>query len=412
MLVPLAGGSLLADLSREDLESQLNTTLEKAKNTYRYRAGLSGVKTNPKKLSEQQKKLLELAKKKRQVRLQLAGLIRFGTRVPSLTQTLLREHEKVQAVQAEEESKLQSLLQIAFSRRLVMADEGKSGIAYRLFVESLPESHAKDLRETVFIAAQNEVLMHLAMIEEAHKLSLMRLHAAAGDNTDEIVKLRSELDVLRKDYLKAQKTVDTANYMEELSEDQLLAVKRTVAEVHSQVLKLQNELARIDSRLRRKAERELIEMGLREGRPGQYSDGRIASPGDFAWPLYGPISAGFHNEAYEKVFHVPHQGTDIVAAQGTTVRSAADGVVFVVRDGGQTGYSYILIGHRGGYATLYGHLSAMSVEPGQEVRQGDVIGLSGGARGSYGAGPMTTGSHLHFELLENGVHKNALELLP
>ena len=118
------------------------------------------------------------------------------------------------------------------------------------------------------------------------------------------------------------------------------------------------------------------------------------------------------NKSYRGFFGVDHQGVDIVVPQGTPVRAAADGVVFLARDGGQTGYSYVLVGHRGGTATLYGHLSQISVVTGQDINHGQVLGLSGGTPGTYGAGPMTTGAHLHLEVIQKGTHVDPLLLLP
>jgi len=91
---------------------------------------------------------------------------------------------------------------------------------------------------------------------------------------------------------------------------------------------------------------------------------------------------------------------------------SADGIVFLARDGGKSGFSYILIGHRDGYATLYGHMSSIAVSTGDEVASGQGIGLSGGTPGTHGAGPMTTGAHLHFEVIRNGTHINPSLVLP
>jgi len=132
----------------------------------------------------------------------------------------------------------------------------------------------------------------------------------------------------------------------------------------------------------------------------------------FVWPVKGPISAGYLDSDYVKVFGVNHRAIDIVVPQGTPIRAATDGIVHTVRDGGATGYSYVLIGHRNGYATLYGHVSSFLVKSGDIVRAGQSIALSGGTPGTHGAGHMTTGAHVHFEVLKNGVHVDPRSMLP
>lgn len=225
--------------------------------------------------------------------------------------------------------------------------------------------------------------------------------------------IRLQYEEAQEEYLALLEKEEVADRNLHASASRQAQIQSIVAEVHEQIIAMQSELARIDARLRRSAERTLIEKGLLSGREGAYTDGTVVSDGEkLSWPVYGPISAGFMNASYKEYFGVDHRAIDIVVPQGTGVRSAADGVVFFARDGGQTGYSYILIGHRGGRATLYGHLSEIGVLTGQDVVRGQVIGKSGGKPGSYGAGPMTTGSHLHFEVLHNGVHINPLQDLP
>ena len=94
-----------------------------------------------------------------------------------------------------------------------------------------------------------------------------------------------------------------------------------------------------------------------------------------------------------------HNGIDYHMPVGSPVLAAADGVVDTVRvqPGNKRSYGrYIVIKHNG-YFTYYAHLSAALVKPGQKVRQGEVIGKSGGAKGADGAG-SSTGPHLHFEV--------------
>lgn len=67
--------------------------------------------------------------------------------------------------------------------------------------------------------------------------------------------------------------------------------------------------------------------------------------------------------------------------------------------------------HPDGYMTVYGHLSEILVSPYQFVRKGDIIARSGGAPGTPGAGPMTSGAHLHFESWKDRSAVDPLRLL-
>lgn len=130
------------------------------------------------------------------------------------------------------------------------------------------------------------------------------------------------------------------------------------------------------------------------------------------WPVEpeSGLSAGFLDDGYERRFGIPHHAIDIPALQGSAIRSAADGVVDKVVDNG-LGYSYIIIKHEG-FATLYGHASAFYVAEGDRVRQGDVLAASGGMPGTKGAGTLTTGPHLHFEVIVEGERIDPLTVLP
>jgi murein DD-endopeptidase MepM/ murein hydrolase activator NlpD len=86
-------------------------------------------------------------------------------------------------------------------------------------------------------------------------------------------------------------------------------------------------------------------------------------------------------------------------------------VVYKTKDNGY-GYSYVILAHANGYSTVYGHVSEILVEEGDQIVQGQILGLSGGMPGTKGAGYMTTGPHLHFELLKDGSHIDPLNYLP
>jgi len=99
-----------------------------------------------------------------------------------------------------------------------------------------------------------------------------------------------------------------------------------------------------------------------------------------------------------------HTGIDLRANTGTTVVAAMDGVVSVVAENWLYG-KHIIITHDNGYKTLYGHLNAYSVKPGDKVARGKKIGESGNT--GYSTGP-----HLHFTIYDrNNKLVNPLELL-
>lgn len=122
------------------------------------------------------------------------------------------------------------------------------------------------------------------------------------------------------------------------------------------------------------------------------SRGSSSSSG-IAWPLRGPINSSF-GARWGSV----HTGLDIGGSTGTPYFSAAAGKV--VSAGYSGGYgNRIVIDHGNGVKTLYAHSSKLLVSVGQQVTQGQRIGLVGSTGNS-------TGSHLHFEVILNGSQVN------
>lgn len=95
-----------------------------------------------------------------------------------------------------------------------------------------------------------------------------------------------------------------------------------------------------------------------------------------------------------------HGGTDIAAPLGTPILAVADGVVVTATWHNSYGY-YVKIKHDDTYSTLYAHCSALYVSVGQTVKQGQVIADCGSTGDS-------TGNHLHFEVLQNGIRVDSL----
>lgn len=131
------------------------------------------------------------------------------------------------------------------------------------------------------------------------------------------------------------------------------------------------------------------------------------------WPIEPElgISAYFKDDGYHKRFGIPHHAIDLPAMQGTVVAAAADGTVVKVSDNG-LGFNSLVIRHKGGFATMYGHVTEFLVSEGDVVHAGDAVALSGGRPGTKGAGRLTTGAHLHFEVLHDGEQVDPLTYLP
>jgi murein DD-endopeptidase MepM/ murein hydrolase activator NlpD len=124
--------------------------------------------------------------------------------------------------------------------------------------------------------------------------------------------------------------------------------------------------------------------------------GTVVASGQFVWPASGTISQRF-------VWY--HPALDIANRAAPGILAADAGTVVVA--GWPDNYGYgnrVVIDHGNGYRTLYAHLSAIYVVPGQTVNRGDSIG-------KMGSTGRSTGTHLHFEVLLNGANLNPLSVL-
>jgi len=120
------------------------------------------------------------------------------------------------------------------------------------------------------------------------------------------------------------------------------------------------------------------------------------------------ISSGFTTGLrYVEAFNVStgHRAIDYAAPSGTPVRAVGDGTVARASWNGPYG-NFISVRHNGTYTTNYAHLSRYAVKNGQKVNQGDIIGY-------VGSTGFSTGPHLHYEMVKNGVKINPLaEVMP
>jgi murein DD-endopeptidase MepM/ murein hydrolase activator NlpD len=123
--------------------------------------------------------------------------------------------------------------------------------------------------------------------------------------------------------------------------------------------------------------------------------GTVVATGSFAWPTNGIITQRY--SWYHKAIDIANRAAPSILA--------ADAGKVIAAGWNSTGYgNHVIIDHNNGYRTLYGHMSQILVTVGQTVNRGDKIGVMGSTGRS-------TGTHLHFEVIQNGVHINPLGVL-
>ncbi|MBM4217963.1 MAG: M23 family metallopeptidase, partial [Gammaproteobacteria bacterium] len=137
---------------------------------------------------------------------------------------------------------------------------------------------------------------------------------------------------------------------------------------------------------------------------GYYTpDGRSLRKAFLRAPLeFTRVSSRFNLYRHHPVLNRmrAHRGVDYAAPTGTPVKAAGEGRIRFV--GTKGGYGKVIeVQHANNVRTLYGHLSrfARGLRHGERVRQGEVIGY-------VGMTGLATGPHLHYEYLQNGVHRD------
>ncbi len=140
------------------------------------------------------------------------------------------------------------------------------------------------------------------------------------------------------------------------------------------------------------------------------SVGRVTSCGDVGY--YGGGGTLLYPSPYHYInggnpYSGGHLAIDLYAPEGTPITAADSGVVVWSSYGEWNGGygNVVMIDHRNGFMTLYGHLSQVNVLLCQSVFAGETVGLSGNTGNSFGA-------HLHFEVRLGGGFVNPWDYLP
>ncbi|HYP25741.1 MAG TPA: peptidoglycan DD-metalloendopeptidase family protein [Blastocatellia bacterium] len=241
----------------------------------------------------------------------------------------------------------------------------------------------------LYIAAALLTVIVLLMIFSAFRLAQhetlnLRFLAVKAENES----LKKENDAYENSYAKLKGQI---SYIEDMSRELARQARmerateidqqvgtggpETVAGLDSAADQLERDVRQINDRMRS----DLLRLAsIPSGLPinGYVTDG------------FGIRSNPFSGESREV-----HEGLDIAADFGTPVSSTADGLVIWAAPHGGYG-NLVTIFHSNGITTRYGHLSKITVEPGQRVRRGEQIG-------HVGSTGRSTGPHVHYEIRVN-----------
>ncbi len=240
-----------------------------------------------------------------------------------------------------------------------------------------------EYKETVSLVRQKE-----------EELSLE--YQSLSELADENESAKADIEALQAD-----KQAELTAYNERINEAgaDLSSMQASLEEIQAAVAAEENNIAAIEAEMRRREE---------EARKQAEASGEsyeTVSIGDisFIWPIPGAsrITSEFGGrEAPTEGASTSHKGIDIGAPTGTPIIAAASGSVVISTYSASAG-NYIMINHGGGVYTVYMHMSSLSVSVGDEVSQGDTIGLCGST--GYSTGP-----HLHFGIRVNGSYVDPL----
>lgn len=210
---------------------------------------------------------------------------------------------------------------------------------------------------------------------------------------------KEKLDVLKKDLARKEQVVAATK---KEKDSLLLATKNKEAEFEKilaeQIIRketFEKEIAAYEAQLKILINPKLL--------PSEGSE-------VLSWPLsYVLITSSFGSR-----WGSFHYGLDFRAAVGTSVKAMSDGIVIgtgntdVACQGASFG-RWVLIKYNNGLSSTYGHLSTIDVKKGDKIKNGQIIGTSGGAKGLFGSG-SSTAQHLHISVYaSDGVEISSIE---
>ncbi len=359
---------------------------------------------------------------------QLADTARQGLNVKSQKESKKMELEKLEkdaeglSEQLEDQKKaVASLTTLLYVKREVYYDE--NGVN-PVKVLASPNSVSETLQQMTYmklVEAQNQ--SEMAKVTElsaelSDKWAQIRVKQGELDALDS--KLALELENLETERENQQELLDETVGEKNILEAMLATTDGTEGDLESQMRIYQNNIEMIEQNMIDQGgllseEQKATVAQIQADMAATYSSDEASQILELDWPVSPGLglSAFFRDGGYVAEFGVDHYALDIKQKQGSEIHAPADGVVQnVIFDPNSSRYAYIMIAHRMGVMTVYGHISSPAVAIGDYVTRGQMIGYTGGDPHTVGSGARTTGPHLHFEVWQDGVRVDPLKYLP
>lgn len=316
-------------------------------------------------------------------------------KIDKLNANIEKSNQKIQEKEAElqiAEEKSKQQYDSYVTRAKMMVERGSvTYLEVLLNAESFSDLISRFAVVKQIVKYDSNRLEELKKAEEEVRL----LKGELEEEKAELVSLKENEDkqkqALEKKRAESQKIIDSLKSDQTQYENAFEEAERIQAQARSEIA----AAAAAAEAARRKA--------AASGGTSSYStQSAVAAKGRFMWPT--PSCTIITSPYYMRVHPVTgklkqHTGIDIGASHGAAIVAADSGTVIVAGYNAGGYGNYVVVSHGDGYSTLYAHCSSLNVSKGQYVSKGQTIA-------KVGSTGMSTGPHLHFEILVNGQHTN------
>lgn len=242
-------------------------------------------------------------------------------------------------------------------------------------------------------------------IQQAQKMDLKEQTYLKEEITEQQMQLEKQLIDLESDNVTLAKQINEIEQVEKELANELEANQITLDQLEAEQEQLEQEKLK---------EEEIAQFSQERtndnGQDQEYASQRNATrpsnapaqnrESNFIWPTIGGVITSYQGPRWGSF----HKGIDIARPDDYSILAADGGIVSF--SGWINGYgNTIEIDHQNGYTTQYAHLESMHVTVGQQVNQGDIIGI-------MGTTGRSTGIHLDFEVYYRGELRDPMDVLP